>query len=528
MSELVSDQESCSRGTSDQVSDSSTRHSADISIDHRRVLFERYRHGIGKVIANRISSLYDRGDGYRFIKDILPGTTLRDAKEITRKIKETHGNRLGNTWAVVYHPETETQGHIHLFHRCLYYGSYCRCSPLRGLRPKRRRARYTPVLGTQNNQEFWQLWFRYFLQEPRQIVYLEIAGMDFGKQVRRLENLRPSQQTEGVGSDELVEGSWPPCQGADRQPTLVVGESQEDREVAQRIGAAVNSRNINSTGVRSLSQGMKPANHKNPQSILNALYRLLVIPIESSCETEEWLANDDLLFINKSDSDYKRACSAFARRTQFLDFHSLYAIHSRPETVGIYFQRSHKHYFNLEESYAHCYRLLYVQYGSASAVTQFISRLYDILERALPKKNTMYVEGPPNSGKSWFFDMVTSYYLNIGHVKNFVRQHSFPLNDCVSRRVLMWNEPSISPSQFETFKMLAGGDPCPAAIKYEGDGKITRTPLLLTANHCAFDKSNPVWSSRMYFETWKSAPFLKELQFYPHPLTWYKLVSINL
>ena len=143
----------------------------------------------------------------------------------------------------------------------------------------------------------------------------------------------------------------------------------------------------------------------------------------------------------------------------------------------------------------------------------------------IPKKNGMYFKGAPNSGKSWFMDMVTAYYLNIGHVKNFVRSTSFPLNDCVSRRILLWNEPSIEPAQYETVKMLAGGDPCPAAVKFESDGKITRTPLFITSNHSSFRESDPVWNSRIYFEKWSSCEYLRELEYYPHPLAYYKLIK---
>ena len=133
-------------------------------------------------------------------------------------------------------------------------------------------------------------------------------------------------------------------------------------------------------------------------------------------------------------------------------------------------------------------QLLFHQYGSLEAVTNFVRRLYEICEKMLPKKNTMYCCGAPNSGKSWFFEMVATYYLNIGHVKNFTKYTTFPLNDCVNRRILLWNEPSIAPSQYETVKMLAGGDPCAAAVKYEGDAKVLRTPLLITANHTIFSR----------------------------------------
>ena len=125
----------------------------------------------------------------------------------------------------------------------------------------------------------------------------------------------------------------------------------------------------------------------------------------------------------------------------------------------------------------------------------------------------MYCCGAPNSGKSWFFEMVATYNLNIGHVKNLTKYTTFPLNDCVNRRILLWNEPSIAPSQYETVKMLAGGDPCAAAVKYEGDAKVLRTPLLITANHTIFSQQE-VWKS----PAWTTATRYIDLKLYNEPI----------
>lgn len=257
-------------------------------------------------------------------------------------------------------------------------------------------------------------------------------------------------------------------------------------------------------------------------SILLKLESLLCIPIESTCDAEQWLSDPNLLFYNRSDPDYKKACNAFLRKIQFFDIDQIYSLHSLTEKP-IYAERSTKHYYTVEESLHHVEILLEHQYPGE--VHLFIKRLYEICEKVKPKKNCMYIVGAPNSGKTWFFDSVIAFYLNVGYVKNFTKHCSFPLNDCVSRRILMWNEPSISQSQYETIKMLTGGDPCSCAVKYEGDGKITRTPLLITANSSHFNQSDPVWSTRIYFERWSKCSYLSTLEFYPHPLTYYHLVK---
>lgn len=133
--------------------------------------------------------------------------------------------------------------------------------------------------------------------------------------------------------------------------------------------------------------------------------------------------------------------------------------------------------------------------------------------------------GQANCGKNWFFDMVCAYHINCGLVANYVRGQNFPFNDCTSRRILMWNEPSIMLSAYDTVKMLCAGDPLSVAVKYQNNATINRTPLLFLSNQQLFTKSDPIYSSRIYFEEWKTCPYLKDKKLYPHPLTYYKLLE---
>ena len=499
-----------------------TENSRTSTTAHRNDIPSAYIAGLSKTITRRVSNFFDRADGHRLIKDIVLGINLQQCQELCDKVKATTQSRNSRLWGIVYHPETTETGHAHVFHRCLYYGSYCRCRVLRNYHIKRRRSRYTPDFSEAYSVDFWQAWFKYFLQTPRRILYLEIAGMDYRDQIRRLEDLQSPLAPGREDSYGDVEGSWPACQSLVGDQSIEPNQNTADRELSEAVNNSIDSRNQSKARLPVFPKGMTKKKD-NLNFLLSTLEQLLVIPIESSCDTSTWLSNSDLLFFNRADPDYKKACSAFLRKTQFLNFDQLYSIHTNPNTVGVYFQRSTDYYYNLEESFQYVENLLQHQYGDG--VTQFVRRLYDVTEKIIPKKNTISIRGPANCGKSWFADMVTAYYLNIGHVKNFVRGTSFPLNDCVNRRILLWNEPSICPSQYETVKMLAGGDPCPAAVKYEGDGKITRTPLIITSNHAVLPENDAIWSTRCYFEHWKSSPFLKDYSLYPHPLTFAKLIQ---
>lgn len=186
-----------------------------------------------------------------------------------------------------------------------------------------------------------------------------------------------------------------------------------------------------------------------------------------------------------------------------------------------YYARKNNHYLSIEESISAVEMLLTFQYTN---FVPFLERLYSVCERSLPKLNSLFIQGRPNSGKTWFIDMVAGFYLNVGNVKNVVRGQNFPFNDCVNRRLLIWNEPSIMPSGYDSVKMLAGGDPCPTAVKYQGDATITRTPLIFTSNRSIFSKED-VWTSRIYFEEWHPCRELKNILAYPHPHTYMHLIN---
>ena len=139
---------------------------------------------------------------------------------------------------------------------------------------------------------------------------------------------------------------------------------------------------------------------------------------------------------------------------QYLTFDQLFELHQNAKNPKYYQRTPEPYYYSVADSLNYCEKLLLHQYGDYEQVKNFLQRLFDITEKIIPKKNTMHIIGEANSGKSWFFEMVASFHLNIGHVKNFNKFTSFPLNDCPNRRILIWNEPSIGPSQFETVNTL--------------------------------------------------------------------------
>nr|ASM93491.1 NS1 [Lupine feces-associated densovirus] len=178
-------------------------------------------------------------------------------------------------------------------------------------------------------------------------------------------------------------------------------------------------------------------------------------------------------------------------------------------------------YLNLPDSYQALITLIKYQYPGQHG--EFIRRVIDIIDARHPKLNTMFVLSPPNSGKNFFFDAVLHLFINYGMIGNFNRNTGFPLGSCTNKRILMFNEPNIESSAFDTLKMVFGGDHCSVRQKYQGDGQLSRTPVIVLSNKEIFPRDG-AWHSRILRENWKEAPFLKKIEKKPHPLAVFKLI----
>ena len=80
------------------------------------------------------------------------------------------------------------------------------------------------------------------------------------------------------------------------------------------------------------------------------------------------------------------------------------------------------------------------QNGDKDSIIQFLYKIYVVCEKKIPKRNALAVIGPPQCGKSWFFDCLTSYFLNIGYITSVNRNNIFGLQEAYNRRVIHMNE----------------------------------------------------------------------------------------
>lgn len=123
--------------------------------------------------------------------------------------------------------------------------------------------------------------------------------------------------------------------------------------------------------------------------------------------------------------------------------------------------------------------LLKFQFPDENEMIEFLKIVYQWYDKVIPKKNAILIKSEPNAGKNFFFDAVVHYCCNFGQVGNFDKHSSFPLQEAVDKRILMWNEPQVETSAFEELKCLFGGDALNSKVKYIVDQYLINKRLFL-------------------------------------------------
>lgn len=412
--------------------------------------------------------------------------------------------------------QEEEFGHLHIFHTCPFRASYCRCKFLFGRKLKRRHGRRA-TFSRDLTKKYIFNWLFYFLQDPRRIIYFEVGKVSYMDKIDQIRHLRrPEGVEEDSGNDSVEEGFLSKHLAGRRQRDVETNQATEDEGNRKRP-------KVPGTGFRP-----SPALRQrivNNDMLVSAIQSFMCVPLSSTCELTEWMKDEYLAYYGKRDNDYQRAVDHVTRTTMYHTCDEIWKLINEGTRLPVWHARTPNHYLSDTKSLALVKSVLRNQYETVDEVRKFVQRLFDICERKDPKKNTMSIVGPPNCGKSWFFDLVCAFYVNVGHIPNFTRGDHFPLNDCVGRRIIYWNEPNIMPSAYDTLKMLWGGDPCPANVKYQGHSLINRTPVIMTGNRNVIPH-RPEFDTRVYRENWKQSPMLKGVKGYPSPKTLYHLYQM--
>lgn len=208
-----------------------------------------------------------------------------------------------------------------------------------------------------------------------------------------------------------------------------------------------------------------------------------------------------------------------------------YEMYQKSDPSNFIFSVS-KQYMNSEESFNVIEKLLRYQFDDEEhKICSFLQNLVNVLDwqpdnypEANTKCNTFLVYSPPSAGKNFFFDTVFTCLLNMGQLGTANKTNNFAFQDAANRRVILWNEPNYESSMTDYLKTLFEGGDTKVRVKMQGDTHVKRTPIIiLTNNHVNF-MSDTAFKDRIKQYKWKSAPFLKEYLFKPHPLVFFDIL----
>lgn len=186
-----------------------------------------------------------------------------------------------------------------------------------------------------------------------------------------------------------------------------------------------------------------------------------------------------------------------------------------------------EYYLDPEESLEVATKLLEEQYSNDNLlIIEFLTMVYNVTNRSecVRKRNCIVIQGPPCSGKTFFVDMVASFFLCRGNMRNINKNESFPFQDCYNKRILVWDEPNYERGALETLKMLFAGDTCSVSVKYRQDQAISCTPVFVTTNSFLSFQGLPSFSTRIAQYHWREVPFLKKITKRLYPMTFYDLL----
>jgi len=151
-----------------------------------------------------------------------------------------------------------------------------------------------------------------------------------------------------------------------------------------------------------------------PLTIEELLYYYPTCPRQSFMKIKEFYNNrnlkDTLVHCKWAEKDLRNWCLKLSD-WQLTDYINYYNDPKVKPYFNAYNRLREQVYFDISQSVAIANELLLYQFGDSENVHDFLNYLINILDRRVPKLNTLAIYGEPCSGKNYFFDAVAAFFL---------------------------------------------------------------------------------------------------------------------
>nr|QOD39536.1 NS1 [uncultured densovirus] len=451
--------------------------------------------------------------GY-YLSDVVDCSTDEYAQQFAKRLQEQ--SVIYKRGILIITVEDHT---VHICHDCPLSNGTCRCSFIQkteimfGFRRRNRSRRSRPLCNTIGVSDIENI-LKYFNKYPRQIRHLKIGGsverVLYGDQSMEVKKSSGSEHLAGEGgSDEEENGI--PLFGQEYEPNDITGPIRKGRE-------AISTRKRGKMGGKQI---------RRMESMIQLFKDYPMSPIEGIIKHRLWLLNPDLCFMTAADKEVKAALHNWTNQLiswTIYDFNDLYNAATCNPIFSAGYGPIETYYYSITRSVEILDELVKFQCNDDDDLCMdFMSNLYNVLERQKPKLNTMIIHSPPSAGKNFFFDAIKDFYINCGQLSNANKYNNFAFQDADGRRLVLWNEPNYSPEFLEPIKKLFGGDSTTVNVKYCSDTPVYRTPVIVLTNNVVSFMTQPAFKDRTCIYRWQYAPYLADYALKPNPLATYKL-----
>lgn len=418
----------------------------------------------------------------------------------------------GQTGAVAIHA-TPWASHLHWLHQCGCFHGDCKCAQTRQLRHRGYSIKWQRV-GLINREHERNL-FLYLQKQGRSPLQAFCQGED--RMEEFLQAQRNAHKEGGGRTKDLLQ-----CELDDQQ-----NDGSSDGESSGDDASVV-------SGAGSYTQGKKIAQTRKA-SDLKLLAKELWQIMERKLPSGLMKLTQDPEYMQLMEPLYYVDDVARLRITNQV-WENFLITWNRKSVMDIIIHRSNnlstfnlRNYYSLKYSLYVVVRLLGEQ---ETAPWEFLSNFLDIINLALPKRNTFTIYGSANCGKTYFINTIGDLLWSTGEVEaNINRTNNFPFADLLNKRLAVLNEFNCSPARKDTCKAIFEGLSTKVAVKYKNEQDLGRIPIIITTNNNwlqNFDKVDAdAFRSRGFFTRWHPKPWLKEENGYPHPLVWAKLMTLT-
>lgn len=194
---------------------------------------------------------------------------------------------------------------------------------------------------------------------------------------------------------------------------------------------------------------------------------------------ERWLFSENYVFYIHSPFWRQYAATCFSQwKTGILKM-------SVNECIAHWFSKGDSpEYMTIQES---THWILKILANSNIDHVQFVLDAHALLDRLLPKKNCLILQGENNSGKTLIANSLAHLMISVGEVQCLdMSRNQFWGQSMYMTRVVLANEITVTDQTAETLKNLCEGQPVMIPIKYQHDYRMERTPIIITTNTPVF------------------------------------------